>query len=221
MGTRRSGTATVSCLGSCNYMNEAHTLSSWVDTKSARSYVDEACLALLQRCLDGDEAAFVTLYDQHAAMVYRLAYSLLLNKEDAEEVLQDSFEYAFRKLAHYNPQKSAFKTWLYRITVSRCRNKRRRKWLPTFSLSLLPQQDVPDQYSPTPDSLLELDEQQKIIWDALGQLSSKLRETAILRYYHGLRYNEIGEILAIPPKTAESRIRLAHKALRNYLDDDK
>jgi len=202
-------------------MNEAHTLSSWVNTKAAATYVDEETMALLQCCLEGDDAAYVTLYNQHAGMVYRLAFGLLQNKEDAEEVLQDSFEYAFRKLAHYDPTKSAFKTWLYRITVSRCHNKRRRKWLPTFPLRFLPQQDVPDHQSPTPDRLLELDEQQTIIWEALAQLSLKLRETAILRYYHGLRYKEIGEILGIPPKTAESRIRLAHKALRTLLDDDK
>jgi len=202
-------------------MNKAHTLSSWAGTKETASYVDEECLALLQRCLEGEEAAYVTLYNQHAAMIYRLAFGLLQNKEDAEEVLQDSFEYAFRKLAQYNPQKSAFTTWLYRITVSRCRNKRRRKWLPTFPLRLLPQQDVPDRQSPSPDSLLELDEKQKIIWEALSQLSPKLRETAILRYYNGLRYKEISKILGIPPKTAESRVRLAHKALRKQLDDEQ
>ena len=65
---------------------------------------------------------------------------------------------------------------------------------------------------------MELDDQQKVIWEALGELSMKLRETAILRYYHGLRYHEIGEVLGIPAKTAESRMRLAHKALREYLD---
>ena len=200
-------------------MNEAHTLSSLIDSKAEAYYVDEECMALLQRCLAGEEEAYVALYNQHAGIVYRLAFGLLQNKEDAEEVLQDSFEYAFRKLAHYNPQKSAFTTWLYRITVSRCRNKRRRKWLPTFPLRLLPQEDVPDQQAPTPDSLLELDEQQKAIWEALARLSPKLRETAILRYYNGLRYSEIGQILGIPPKTAESRIRLAHKALRIYFND--
>jgi RNA polymerase sigma-70 factor (ECF subfamily) len=200
-------------------MNEAHTLS-WTDGSAVTSHIDEECQALLQRCLDGDEAAYVTLYDQYAGMVYRLAYGLLQHKEDAEEVLQDSFEYAFRKLAHFDPQKSAFTTWLYRITVSRCRNKRRRKWLPTFPLNLLPYQDVPDRHAHTPDDLMELDDQQKVIWRALTELSPKLRETAILRYYHGLCYKEIGDILSIPPKTAESRVRLAHKALREYLDDE-
>jgi len=200
-------------------MNKAQSLS-WTDRKILASHIDEECQSLLQRCLDGDEAAYMTLYNQHAAMVYRLAYGLLQHKEDAEEVLQDSFEYALRKLAHFDPKKSAFKTWLYRITVSRCHNKRRRKWLPTFSLSLLQPQDVPDPNSPAPDNILELDDRQRAIWDALSQLSAKLRETAILRYYHDLSYKEIGEVLAIPAKTAESRVRLARKALRERLDLD-
>lgn len=201
-------------------MNEAYTLSSWLKTDRTVSTIDDEYRALLERCLSGEEAAYVALYNQHASMVYRLAFGLLQNKEDAEEVLQDSFEYAFRKLEYYNPEKSAFTTWLYRITVSRCRNKRRRKWLPTIPLTLLPQQDVQDEKAPTPDSILELDEQQMLVWEALGHLSNKLREAAILRYYHGLRYKEIGEILSIPEKTAESRVRLAHKSLKRYLEDE-
>jgi RNA polymerase sigma-70 factor (ECF subfamily) len=198
-------------------MSKLHSLT-WLDPSPAASAVDDGCQTLIQRCLEGDEIAFQTLYNQHSGMVYRLAFSLLQHKEDAEEVLQDSFDYAFRKLSHYDSRKSAFKTWLYRITVSRCRNKRRRKWLPTFSLNQYPDQNIHDHYTPTPDNIMELDDQQKVIWEALGELSLKLRETAILRYYHGLRYNEIGEVLGIPAKTAESRMRLAHKALRDYLD---
>lgn len=199
-------------------MGEAYTLTAWLETGATAKYVDEECLSLLQRCLQGEEAAFMTLYNRHAGMVYRLAFGLLQNNEDAEEVLQDSFEYAFRKLDHYNPQQSAFTSWLYRITVSRCRNKRRRKWLATIPLRLLPQQEVPDPQSLPPENLVELNEQEKLIWEALMHLSDKLRETAVLRYYHGLPFNEIGEILGIPAKTAESRVRLAHKALKKVLE---
>ena len=78
--------------------------------------------ALITRCLAGDPQAHAALYRQHAAYIYRLTYGLLRHREDAEEVLQDAFEYAFRRLNQYDPQKSAFKTWLYRIAVSRCRN---------------------------------------------------------------------------------------------------
>lgn len=193
---------------------------TWNETAVAPDALEES-EALIQRCLQGDETAYVALYNQHAGMVYRLAYGLLQHREDAEEVLQDSFEYAFRKLKQYDPQKSAFKTWLYRITVSRCRNKRRRKWLPTFSLQQLTQQDVADRHAPEPDDLLTLNERQRAVWQALGELSPKLRETAVLRYYHGLRYSEIGEVLDIPAKTAESRMRLAHNALRELLDESE
>lgn len=172
---------------------------------------------LIARGLAGDETAFIALYDLHSGMVYRLAYSLLQNPEDAEEVLQDSFEYAFRRLKLFDARKSAFKTWLYRITVSRCHNKRRRKWLPTFSLSNLEDGELHDTTSQTPDEKLNLTERQQAVWLALGRLSPKLREVAILRYFAGLQYGEIGSVLGIPAKTAESRMRLAHKALRESL----
>ncbi len=188
-------------------------------TNAPPAYADEHVQALIARCLAGDDGAYAALYHEHAMMIYRLAYSLLQHKEDAEEVLQDSFEYAFRKLAQYNPHKSSFKTWLYQIAISRSRNKRRRKWLPTFSLVQLAGQDVLDPRMPQPDELAALNEQQQAVWRALGKLSPKLRETAVLRYYADLSYPEIGQILGIPAKTAESRMRLAHKALRQLLSE--
>lgn len=198
-------------------MNE-QSVMPWgtVSGNEIGSASDETDL-LIGRCLGGDEMALVALYDLHSGMVYRLAYSLLQNSQDAEEVLQDSFEYAFRRLSLFDSRKSAFKTWLYRITVSRCRNKRRRKWLPTFSLSLLDDQEIHDSSSPSPDERFNLSERQQAVWVALGKLSPKLREVAILRYFAGLQYGEIGTVLGIPPKTAESRMRLAHKALRESL----
>lgn len=174
---------------------------------------------LIQRCLAGEQPAYVALYDQFSGVIYRLAYSLLQHREDAEEVLQDSFEYAFRRLDHYDPRKSAFKTWLYRIAVSRCHNKRRRKWLPSLSLQQLVEVDVKDPAAAPPDERVALSEQQRAVWEAVAALSPKLREVAILRYYGGLQYGEIGEVLDIPTKTAESRMRLANKALREQLSE--
>lgn len=173
--------------------------------------------AIINRCLAGEDSAYVTLYNQYAGMIYRLCFGLLQNREDAEEVLQDSFEYAFRKLANYDARKAAFKTWLYQIAVSRCRNKRRRKWLPSFSINQLDSQDICDEESPSPAEELDLTEQQQAVWTAIQALSTKLRETAVLRYYEGFTYVEIGQILGIPTKTAESRMRLAHQALRKAL----
>ena len=174
---------------------------------------------LVSRCLQGDQAAYALLYRACASMIYRLNISLLGDVEDAEEVLQDSFEYAFRKLHQYDPNKAAFKTWLYRIAISRCHNKRRRKWLPTIPLQhyVRGEVEIADQTSKTPQEMLNLSEEQQRVWAALMQLSDKLRVVAVLRYYDDLRYREIGEILHISAKTVESRMRLAHKQLRFLL----
>jgi RNA polymerase sigma-70 factor, ECF subfamily len=175
---------------------------------------------LIRHCLSGEESAYFAVYNHYAASIYRLCYGFLQHREDAEEVLQDTFEYAFRKLDHFDGRKASFKTWLYQIAISRCRNKRRRKWLPTLALGQLLGQEVADPSTPGPDELLSLTEQQRQVWQALGKLSTKLRETAVLRYYEGLTYAEIGDFLAIPTKTAESRMRLAHKELRALLADE-
>lgn len=190
-----------------------HALNAW----TARDEAQDDELALIARCRRGDESAFAALYHRYAPYIYRLTYSLLQHKEDAEEVLQDAFEYAFRRIHRYDARKASFKTWLYQIAVSRCRNKRRRKWLPTFSLTSLGEHEAHDRATPLPDEVLALNARQKEIWQALNKLSPKLRETAVLRYYEGLSYPEIGDILGIPTKTAESRMRLAHKALKVYL----
>ncbi len=192
----------------------------WSQEQEAAPYADAQTQALINRCLSGEDSAYVALYNQYSGMIYRLNYGLLQNKEDAEEVLQDSFEYAFRKLASYDANKSAFKTWIYRIAISRCRNKRRRKWLPTFSLSQLSMQEVTDHDTPSPDDVLNMSERQRTVWEALNKLSPKLRETAVLRYYDGFTYGEIGDVLDIPAKTAESRMRLAHNALRDLLSEE-
>jgi RNA polymerase sigma-70 factor (ECF subfamily) len=177
-------------------MSNAITQTVVVATPSKIDDLD----GLLHHCLAGEDWAFVKVYNQYAALIYRLSVSILNDRQDAEEVLQDTFEYAFRKIENFDPKKASFKTWLYQIAVSRCRNKRRRKWLPTIQLNL--------------------SERQQTIWNALSDLSPKLRETAVLRYYDGLTYAEIGRVLSIPAKTAESRMRLAHKALRKILAED-
>lgn len=179
--------------------------------------------ALIERCLAGDEAAYADLYRVFAGDAYRLVYGLLGHHEDAEEVVQDTFVYAMRNLRRYDERKASFRTWLFIIATSRARNKRRRRWLPTVSLRQLLQIGVelpaPDTSERPPEGRLEEGSRDAAIRSALAQLSPKLREAAVLRHFEGLTYREIGQILGIPKKTAESRVRLAHKALRKLMTD--
>jgi RNA polymerase sigma-70 factor, ECF subfamily len=182
---------------------------------------DQQLERLIARCLAGDQGAFQALYDALGTGTYRLAYSILLDREDAEEVVQDTFVYAFRNLHRFDPARGTFKTWLYTIAVSRCRNARRRKWLPTIQLSHLMSlgAEPPDSDENAPERAAARAGVLTALEQALGTLSPRLREAVALRYGQGLTYREMAEVLGIPQKTAESRIRLAHNAVRAAMSE--
>lgn len=180
---------------------------------------DPDLMDLIARCIRGDQAAYAMLYERHAPGLYRLAYSILLEEQDAEDVLQESMVYAFRNLDRYDPQRASFRTWLYTITVSRCRNARRRKWLPTVALPRLLSIGIepPAPADQGPEVLAAWQEMRHALAQALTTLSPRLREAIALRYGQGLTYREMADILDIPQKTAESRVRLAHEQLRKVM----
>lgn len=180
---------------------------------------DPDLMALIDRCLAGDQSAYAALYERYASSLFRLAYSVLLDEQDAEDVLQEALVYAFRNLQHYDPSRGAFRTWLYTITISRCRNARRRKWLPTVALANLLAVGVepPAPADELPEHRAAWAELHESLRRALATLSPRLREAVALRYGQGLTYREIAEVMECPQKTAESRIRLAHEQLRKAL----
>ncbi len=170
----------------------------------------------IQEALGGNQYAFQMLYDRFAARLYRLCYGLVLNQEDAEDVTQESFVYAFRNLRRFDSNRASFKTWLYTIAVSRCRNTYRRQVLPMLDISQL-FLELTAPMTDSPEARFTQSNLNQVIGKALATLSPQLREAVILRYGHGLAYREIAEVMAIPPKTAESRVRLAHEQLKRTL----
>jgi RNA polymerase sigma-70 factor (ECF subfamily) len=164
----------------------------------------------------GDEEACAALYYTYSPAVLRLALGLLNDLADAEEVTQDTFVYALRNLKRFDARRSAFTTWLFTIAISRCRNKRRRKWLP-----LLPLEWLANEASSAPERAVEaaLEKRgvRRQVWAALQRLSPPLREAVVLRYLGGLHYREIGQAVGCHPKTAESRVRLGLEAMRTTL----
>jgi RNA polymerase sigma-70 factor (ECF subfamily) len=162
----------------------------------------------------GDEAACAALFRHFYPMVYRLCLGLLNDAADAEEVAQDSFVYALRRLGHYDSSRSAFRTWLFTIALSRCRNKRRRKWLDILPLEETAR-EAPIGGAPREVELvLERRGLRSQLWEALQALPEALREAVVLRYLGEMRYREVGQALGCNPKTAESRVRLALERMR-------
>ncbi len=172
---------------------------------------------IIARSLRNDQTGYSDLYDRYAAGTYRLCYSLLLNRQDAEDVTQDAFVYAFKNLRRFDPTRASFKTWLYTIAVSRCRNMYRRKRLPMIDLSQLLQLSLSAPRDEAPEAAMTRRAAEEAVGQALLSLTPRLREAVALRYGHGLTYREIAEIMGCPQKTAESRVRLAHDRLRSLL----
>jgi RNA polymerase sigma-70 factor (ECF subfamily) len=174
---------------------------------------------LIQRWLkNGDEQDAEALYRMHQARIYRLAYALLGDAQDAEEVMQDTMVYALNNVARYDPQRAAFTTWLHTIAVSRCRDRKRRKRLPKVSLDgWTDGHDPSSDNSRGPEETTMWQESSSELWQALQELSPKLREAIVLRYWSGHTYQEMADILRCPLPTAQSRVRLAYEQLRKRL----
>lgn len=168
---------------------------------------------LVCRCQAGDEEAFAALFHQYKNLIYRTAYLILDNAEEAEDVLQEAFLQVYRSLSTFQPSKGAFTTWLYRITVNCCLSRRRKP-----HLSVIPLDDMPSASLAGPQSSQDSLEMEEAVRLALRRLSKKLRAVVILRYYLELPYAEIAQVLDIPMGTVKSRLDLALKALRRELE---
>ncbi len=173
---------------------------------------------LIQRWQAGDERAAEALYNHHRERVFRLAYGLLGNPADAEETAQDALAYALNHINRYDARRASFATWLHVITVSRCRDRQRRRRLPSLSLTAWLQRgnDLPAP-APNPERQTIIQETSSEVWEAVQALSPPLREAILLRYWAGHTYREMGEIMGCSLRTAQSRVRLAYQKLRSTL----
>jgi RNA polymerase sigma-70 factor (ECF subfamily) len=174
--------------------------------------------ALIERWQAGDERAAEGIYNQCRDSTFGLANALLNNPADAEEAAQDALTYALTHIHQYNPHRARFTTWLHTITVSRCRNKRRRRFLSGLSLLHWLNQggDTADP-APGPERTALQVTTQDEVWTAIQSLSPPLREAILLRHWSDHIYQEIAAILDCPLRTVQSRVRLAYQHLRATL----
>ena len=178
---------------------------------------------------EGSRERFDELVKAYTQKLYRLAYGLLGNHHDAEEVVQDAFVRAYRGLDSFRGD-SSFETWMHRITMNLARNKfhwnRRRGEGITVSLSdqgepgedgdPVGELELPDT-SYSPDRLIQKVETQDNVIRGMNTLPQSLREAMILRHVKDLSYEEIAGLLNCPVGTVKSRIARGRELLREYL----
>jgi RNA polymerase sigma-70 factor (ECF subfamily) len=171
------------------------------------------------------EAAFDELYRKHRDTVFRLAARILDDRDLAADATQAAFLAVFRKLRGFD-FRSAFSSWLYRVTVNQCLDLRRRRAKmarislddPTTAASV-GAGDLRRGTPAGPGEDADRAELARLVRAALGSLRPRLSTVLVLRYMEGLSYEEIAEILDVPVGTVRSRLSRAHVALQDILGD--
>lgn len=165
----------------------------------------------------GDKAAMPSwdeLVRQHADRVYRLAYRLSGNQQDAEDLTQETFIRVFRSVQNYQP--GTFEGWLHRITTNLFLDMVRRR-------SRIRMEALPEDYDrvpaddPNPEQIYHDSRLGPDLQAALDSLPPEFRAAVVLCDIEGLSYEEIGATLGVKLGTVRSRIHRGRQALRDYL----
>lgn len=170
----------------------------------------------------GDESSFEELVNRYAPKVLNLALRVTRSQEDSEEVAQDVFVTVFRKLKSFE-KKSAFSSWLYRVTLNtafmKIRSRNRRKAISLEDLDPLVQQNWAGDRSDTTnvDFISSRHEMQSRMQAAVDELPEDYRAIFILRDVDGLSNQMVGEILGLTVPAVKSRLHRSRVMLRERL----
>jgi RNA polymerase sigma-70 factor (ECF subfamily) len=199
---------------------------------------DPSDVELVQRLGSADprerEAAFAVLFDRHRQKAFDLAWRVLGDAALAADAVQEAFLTVYRKGPRFEAR-AQFTSWLYRVVMNQSidlRRRERRHRMASLGSSAPGQQAAetssrkppatehaadPASPHPGPEQTALDAETASRVRAAIERLSPKLAAVVVLRYPKGLSYEEIGEILDLPPGTVRSRLNRAHAALREIL----
>lgn len=177
------------------------------------------------RARTGDSDAFRVLVERHSRSLFRLAFRMTGNQQDAEDVVQESFMRAYKQLAKFD-ERATFGTWLYRIAANcsldlvRSRKRRQEHLAPQEAagsdiddpVTLLPSSD------PTPERVALSGEVRERLQEAMQELSATERTAFVLRHFEGMCMEEVSRVLECQPGAAKHSVFRAVQKLRRALE---
>jgi len=170
----------------------------------------------LREVLNGDSSAFSYFVNNYKDMAYSIAFRILENKEDAEDVVQEAFIKAYRSLTKFR-QDSKFSTWFYKIVVNNAltKAKERKQWQ-TDDFSEI--EDIECEAIETIYSSLSEADRQKYINFALGKLNLEDRLILTLYYLNENSFEEIVEITSIKKENLKMKLHRARQKMYVVLE---
>lgn len=190
---------------------------SWLDVfGSARDQEAEFSDSLIAGALAGHAGSIETLLREYHGPVFRICLRMMGNREDAQDAAQDSLMRMLDKLSAYDTGR-AFMPWLYALTLNVCRDHlRKRKRHQTESIDVVKKEVV----TPRDDLRREvaLNDELRILEEALQTLPTKERAAVVLRDIEGLSTAEVAEVMGTRETTVRSHISRARTKLKLYRD---
>jgi len=178
-------------------------------------HVRAADLELARRCRQGDEAAFEELYRAHAGRLYNLALRMAGSAHEAEDLLQEVFLHAHRKLGSFRGD-SSLGTWLYRLAVNHCldflRGRQAKMTNVTDSLDEDGARELAAVTPVVPTAVSRLDLER-----AISRLPAGCRAAFVLHDVQGFEHHEVATLLSVSEGTSKSQVHKARMRLRAIL----
>lgn len=179
---------------------------------------------LIHGALRGDQGAYKRLLRKYHDQIFHLVSRIIRNKEQVEDLTQETFVKAFASLKNFN-EEYAFSTWLYKIATNSSIDYLRKRKLDTFSIDKPISTEESDYSFQLPDTTYVPDkhiiqrQRATLITEAIDKLPVKYRRVIILRHSEERDYAEIAKILKLPIGTVKAHIFRARELLNKYLRD--
>lgn len=171
---------------------------------------------IIAEVLAGNREAYALLVDQYKSGLYRLLTGLGASHQDAQDLAQETFIQAYRKLRSHNVQ-SSFAAWLYAIAINRFKSQKRRKVFAFTGESVPEQKDR----APTPEEQYMIKENRLELQHKLARLPERYRVVLLLRYTSELTYEEISAVTGMTPHQVKNRLHRARLKLKKLFPKPK
>lgn len=203
-------------------MGQAATIVRYTTADQRMTDQQEEDQQLVARVQKGDRRAFDLLVIKYQHRVLALVNRFVSDFSEAQDVTQEAFIKAYRALPNFRGD-SQFYTWMYRIAVNTAKNYlvSRKRRTPTRDIDIDDAEFFADESSmrdiSSPDALIQRDQLQKVVFDAIQDLPDELRRAISLRELEGLSYEEIAEVMDCPIGTVRSRIFRAREVIERKM----